>query len=152
MSKEHTDAEIATVFFRFMQEYNALLRRHQINSNEFHSHSHAFTILTSLHTNRNKPVTMSMLSKKLGITKQQLTKLVNDMEIKRYVVRYLNINNRRQVFVKITDQGEAHLKIMTSEIIQETLGSLANFSDAEKEVVYECSEKLCAMFKKDAAY
>lgn len=49
--------------------------------------------------------TMSMVAKKLGITAGSLTTSVNGLVNKKYVVRHRNEQDRRVVFLKLTERG-----------------------------------------------
>ena len=51
-------------------------------------------------------VTMNILTKFLGISKQQCTKLVDNLVDFGLVTRYLNPNNRREVIVTISLEGK----------------------------------------------
>ena len=52
--------------------------------------------------------TMSEMALQLGITKQQLTKLINDLEEKNLVRRQHGSRNRRHVYLMITPEGIHH--------------------------------------------
>ena len=145
-----TDIKTARVFLNFMVDYYALLRRHIVEANQFRFQSHGFSMLYTLRDHRNEPLTMTEFARELGITKQQLTKLVNDLEDQNYVRRAHNTENRRQVYISITDEGSAHLDQMIGELAHETLITLSAFTDEEKERIYCCSAELSALFKKDA--
>ena len=107
-------------------------------------------MLYTLRGYRNQPITMTRFANEMGITKQQMTKLVNDLEEKGYVERSHNKENRRQVYISITDEGLVHLDKMIGELAHETLNTLSAYTDEEKERIYSCSAELSALFKKDA--
>ena len=148
--KEKNDVEIARKFLDFMVDYYALMRRHTGETTEYKRNSHGFSMLYTLRGYRNQSITMTKFANEMGITKQQLTKLVNDLEEKGYVERSLNKENRRQVYISITEEGLAHLDKMIGELAHETLITLSAFSDEEKERIYCCTAELSALFKKDA--
>ena len=74
------DIVVAKEFLNFMVDYYALTRRHTIETNEYRSNSHGFSMLYVLRNYQNQPITMSKFADEMGITKQQLSKLVNDLE------------------------------------------------------------------------
>ncbi len=148
--KEKHDVEVARKFLDFMVDYYALIRRHTGETTEYKRNSHGFSMLYTLRGYRGQSITMTKFANEMGITKQQLTKLVNDLEEKGYVERSHNKENRRQVYISITDEGLAHLDQMIGELAHETLITLSFFTDEEKERIYCCSEELSAIFKKDA--
>ena len=147
---EANDLAIARKFLDFMVDYYALMRRHLVDANEYRMHSHGFSTLYALRAYRNCPVTMTQFANEMGITKQQLTKLVNDLEEKQYVVRSHNKENRRQVYIEITDRGVQHLEQMLGEIVHEILTTLSGFSEEDKTKIAECSEIMSSLMRRDA--
>ncbi len=145
-----SDFKIARDFLDFMVDYYALTRRHEIETNEYRANSHGFSMLYALRKYQNQPITMTRFADEMGITKQQLTKLVNDLEDKEYVIRTHNRENRRQVYISITDQGRAYLETMIGELIHEVLRVMQHFSAEEKEKVGESVTVLSELFRKDA--
>ena len=75
---------------------------------------------------------MSFLADEMGITKQQLTKLVDLMEGQGYVVRSHDENNRRQIRLSITPEGVNYFGELKSMIIAEIIHSLDKFSTCER--------------------
>ncbi len=149
---EGNDLAKARIFLDFMVDYYAMMRRHLVDSNEFRLHSHGFSTLYALRNYRNCPVTMTQFAKEMGITKQQLTKLVNDLEEKQYVARSHNKENRRQVYIEITDHGLQYLEKMLGSIVHEILTTMAEFSEEEKEQIAKCSATLSGLLRQDAEH
>ena len=147
---EKQDFEIARDFLNFMVDYYALTRRHIVETNQYRFHSHGFSMLYALRNYRDQPITMTRFAEEMGITKQQLTKLVNDMEEQNYVRRSHNKDNRRQVYIEITDEGLAHLERMMGEILHEIVHSLSEFSEEERQSIGEHAAALSEIFRKDA--
>ena len=145
-----SDFKIARDFLNFMVDYYALIRRHEIETNEYRANSHGFSMLYALRKYQNQPITMTRFADEMGITKQQLTKLVNDLEDKEYVIRTHNRENRRQVYISITDQGRAYLETMIGELIHEVLRVMQYFDGAEKEKMDQSVVVLSELFRKDA--
>ncbi len=148
--KETNDVEIARKFLDFMVSYYALMRRHTGETTEYKRNSHGFSMLYALRGYENQSITMTKFAYEMGITKQQLTKLVNDLEAKGYVERSHNKENRRQVYISITEEGSVHLDKMIGELAHETLVTLSAFTEDEKERIYNCSAELSELFRKDA--
>jgi DNA-binding MarR family transcriptional regulator len=144
------DIETARTFLNFMVDYYALIRRHEIETNEYRANSHGFSMLYALRKYQNQPITMTRFADEMGITKQQLTKLVNDLEDKEYVMRTHNRENRRQVYISITDIGAEHLDTMIGELVHEVIRAMEGFDDNEKSRLSECVCTLSEMFRKDA--
>ena len=146
------DLELARIFLNFMVDYYALLRRHLIETNQFRFNSHGFSMLYTLQKYKNQPITMTQFAEVMGITKQQLTKLVNDLEAQNYVKRSHNAENRRQVYISITEEGVDHLEHMLGEILHEIIKSLENFSDDDKVKIQEYAGSLSEMLRRDEEY
>ena len=147
---ERKSAETADRFIDFIFEFYSLIRRHIVEINPYRIHSHGFTMLYSLRNSTGKSITMSDLSDKLGITKQQLTKLVNDFEENGYVRRVRSEENRRVIFVEITDAGNGCLDEMISEILEEIKTTLKNFSESDMDKIIESTKTLSEIFRRDA--
>ena len=147
---EKQDLEIARDFLNFMVDYYSLTRRHIVETNQYRFHSHGFSMLYALRAYRDHPVTMTKFAGEMGITKQQLTKLVNDLEEQNYVRRSHNRENRRQVYIEITDEGLAHLERMLGEIVHEIMRSLENFSPEDRQQIGAHSVALSEIFRRDA--
>jgi len=147
-----SDFKVARDFLNFMVDYYALIRRHEIETNEYRANSHGFSMLYALRKYQNQPITMTRFADEMGITKQQLTKLVNDLEDKEYVIRTHNRENRRQVYISITEQGMAYLETMIGELIHEVLRVMQYFSQEEKEKVGQSVVTLSEIFRKDAEF
>ncbi|MBQ8332659.1 MAG: MarR family transcriptional regulator [Clostridia bacterium] len=144
------DLKTARVFLNFMVQYYALIRRHIVEANQFRFQSHGFSMLYTLRNHKGEPLTMTEFAKELGITKQQLTKLVNDLEDQNYVRRAHNTENRRQVYIEITDEGIAALDYMLGEILHEIIKTLEDFSEEDKEKIREYVGALSEMLERDA--
>jgi DNA-binding MarR family transcriptional regulator len=147
---ERKSAETADRFIDFIFEFYSLIRRHIVEINPYRIHSHGFTMLYSLRNSTGKSITMSDLSDKLGVTKQQLTKLVNDFEENGYVRRVRSEENRRVIFVEITDAGNGCLDEMISEILEEIKTTLKSFSESDMDKIIESTRTLSEIFRRDA--
>ncbi len=147
---EKQDVEIARDFLNFMVDYYTMTRRHIVETNQYRFHSHGFSMLYALRKYRDQPVTMTKFAEEMGITKQQLTKLVNDLEEQNYVRRSHNKDNRRQVYIEITDEGLAHLERMIGELLHEITRSLTPFSEEERLSISAHAVALSEIFRRDA--
>ena len=147
---DRQDLEIARDFLNFMVNYYAMIKRHVVETNQYRFHSHGFSMLYALRGFRDQPVTMSRFAGEMGITKQQLTKLVNDLERQNFVRRSHNKDNRRQVYIEITDEGCAHLERMIGEILHEITRSLEDIDQGDRIRLGECSRDMAEIFRRDA--
>lgn len=148
---EASDIQLAKEFLNFMVDYYALTRRHTIETNEYRTNSHGFSMLYVLRNYQNQSITMTKFADEMGITKQQLSKLVNDLEEKEYVERIHNKENRRQVYISITEKGLEHLEVMIGELLHEVMRALSGFSEEDKQRIGQSATTLSELFRKDAA-
>ena len=91
---------------------------------------------------------MSFLADEMGITKQQLTKLVNDLEAMGLVKRIHDEKNRRQVYVTLTDEGRNEFEEVKQAMLACTVSGLREFSPEELELLEDCLEKLIPLLEK----
>ena len=92
--------------------------------------------------------TMSFLAEEMGITKQQLTKLVNDLEAMGLVKRIHDERNRRQVYVTLTDDGRNEFEEIKQAMLECTVAGLKDFSEDELEQLGDCLERLIPLLEK----
>lgn len=92
--------------------------------------------------------TMSELAGQLEITKQQLTKLINDLEEKQLVERQHDSKNRRQVYLRITPTGLNIVMQLKEAMLGCTMAGLSDFSDEELAQLDGCLTTLSGLLKK----
>ena len=96
---------------------------------------------------KSEEATMSNIAKRLRVTVGTLTSSINRLVTKGYCERYSNPEDRRKVFVRLTEKAEEVLRIhddFHEEMIDATLEDLAL---EENELLIESLEKLSAYFK-----
>ena len=142
------DRELAENFLTFMLDYYAMIRRHIVEKNEIRFHSHGFYLLNILESNKDELLTMSACAKQMNITKQQLTKLVNDLEAMGLVKRIHDERNRRQVYVTLTDDGRNEFEEIKQAMLECTVAGLKDFSEDELEQLGDCLERLIPLLEK----
>ena len=81
-------------------------------------------------------------------TKQQLTKLVNDLEAMGLVKRIHDERNRRQVYVTLTDDGRNEFEEIKQAMLECTVAGLKDFSEDELEQLGDCLERLIPLLEK----
>lgn len=103
------------------------------HENQIRANSLAFQVLLELNDQPgdSPPFTMSDLADCLRITKQQLTKLVNDLEDKQLVRRIHDTANRRKVYISITPEGSQLLNALYQAMSKTTLTALSSYTEDE---------------------
>ena len=83
-------------------------------------------------------------ARKMGVSSQQMTRVVNDLENLGCAKRYIDENNRRHVLVKITEEGERTLDAQFKAAYDYMAHKFEIFSDEELD---ECLCHLAALTK-----
>ena len=116
--------------------------------NQVKANKAGFQVLFILSMPEYAQPTMSFLAEEMGITKQQLTKLVNDLEAMGLVKRIHGEKNRRQVYVSLTDEGRNEFEEVKQAMLECTVAGLKGFSTEELELLKDCLEKLVPLLEK----
>lgn len=115
--------------FHFFNMAKTLFR----HENQVRANSLAFQTILELsqHEDHSTPISMSDLADQLRIPKQQLTKLVNDLEEKQLVTRIHNKTNRRKVDIFITPAGQNLLAELHQAMLNSTILALSAYTNDE---------------------
>jgi DNA-binding MarR family transcriptional regulator len=85
---------------------------------------------------RAGPQPMNAIATFHGISKQQMTPLVEGLEKQKMVRRAINPKNRREVIVSVTSEGKKAFGEMRKEAMKQWMDKLDCFSDDEiKEII-----------------
>ncbi len=95
----------ARYFTELLKNMAVIARRPEFACVNRKLNSRGFGVLCILGDNP-QPVTMTNLAEQAGISSQQLTRLINEMEERKLVRRTHNQDNRRLVYVNITEEGK----------------------------------------------
>ena len=133
------EKNLSVLFFDVLSGFMLTLKKSALTDVECRMNSHTFFILFTLRRSHSS-MTMTQLAEKLGISKQQLTKLVNDLEAKAYVERVHDQVNRRLVYIHITEKGQERLDAFALQALGPVRETLEASSPEEK-------ERLCGSFQ-----
>ena len=78
---------------------------------------------------RSGPQPMNVIAAFHGISKQQMTPLIEGLEKLQMVKRDVNPENRREVIVSVTEEGKKAFKNMKEAALKQWMGKLDRFSD-----------------------
>ncbi|MDO4330306.1 MAG: MarR family transcriptional regulator [Lachnospiraceae bacterium] len=133
-----------THFVDFTLTFFNLAKNIYRHENQIRANSLAFQVLLELneHSSDSPAFTMSDLADCLRITKQQLTKLVNDLEDKQLVRRIHDTANRRQVYISITPEGRQLLNSLYRVMFKTTQQALSSYTEDE---ILELDQALVTM-------
>lgn len=102
-------------FIRLNSEMRKVIFNQEVNS-QFAIGRKQLSTLTAL--NDNGQLNMTRLAKEVGVSNQQLTKIVDVLVQRDLVQRGYNPNNRRVVLVELTEKGIDYVEKMTDTIIE----------------------------------
>lgn len=130
------NAAVAREFIRFLLTFSSSTKK-RAGDYPVRNNSRAIDTLFIL-KQREGPLTMSVLADSLSMSKQQFTKLVNQMEEQQLVHRIRDPHNRRQVYIAIAPAGET----LANTVLEETAGELAKdmavYTGEEKQEFLQC--------------
>ena len=106
---------IVTLYFR-IQEHPLTISCIKLNSHSYH-------VLYILDTSPDGQVPMTELVTRIRRTRQQLSKLISDLEDAGLVTRIHSRENRRQVYVALTEEGRK----LTNEIFSCMSGAMKDY-------------------------
>ena len=137
-------------FLEFSVAFISMVKRHyqQDGGGDVRANSLSFLALLALDSWSNDHYTMSDLAEKLQIPKQQLTKLINDLETKGLVERIHDTENRRRVYIRICDTGRTLMDEVKQEMLQSTLHGLRAYSKEELQEMDQCICRLTELMEK----
>ena len=125
--------EICREFLEFSVNFHQIFKSKFEKTCGIKANSLAFHALMMLQSLNEQSLTMSALAEKLDITKQQLTKLINELEGRSLVARSHDRKNRRLVHVEITQTGRDFLQEHVGRISAELARRLAVLSEKDQQ-------------------
>ncbi len=91
-------------------------------------------------------LTMSALAKRLSMSNQQLTKVVDTLEGFGLVARSIDKDNHRQIFVERTEKGNDVIQSLKAEIDRKLTYVLRRQEEGEIDNLYNCLAYLAKYF------
>ena len=140
--------DVARHFMEFAIGFFGLAKNSYHQQNQIRANSAAFQLLMQLNQPDRPRPTMSETAGGLGITKQQLTKLVNDLEEKDLVCRQHDPKNRRQVYLMITPHGSSAMRQLREVMLDCTITRLSVYSQEELAEMDDCLRRLGSLLEK----
>ena len=136
-------------FLEFTVAFLSMVKHHyQQGTGDIRANSLAFFALIALDNWASENYTMSDLADKLQIPKQQLTKLINDLEERQLVERIHDTANRRRVYIRICGPGRALMEDVKQEMLQATLHGLRSYNKEELQELDRCIGRLTELMER----
>lgn len=118
------------------------------SANHIKINSLPFFTLSVLADLKDENYTMSDLADKLQITKQQLSRLINDLEDKELVERIHDTANRRRVYIRISPCGLKAMDCLKETMLDSTIAALHIYNENELEQLDSCLKTLMPLMEK----
>lgn len=139
--------EFSNVFNEFYHETNKFIDAQLKKTGLVRTH---FGILHELAG--GKELSMSDLSELLHVTKPNVTVLIDKLVTLNYVERISSNNDRRVIFIRITEKGKIFINKSSEALIKSSAKLLDNFDEQDLELVKEATQtmrKLLLKFNKE---
>lgn len=105
---ETVSKEVGNMLTEMIFRFYSALHRHPAATAGPKIHTHGFHILYLLERAHDKRLPMSFLLTELQMTKQQMSKLVNELEELAFIERVRTGRDRRNVCIRLTDAGSSY--------------------------------------------
>lgn len=129
---------LTETYMTFLTTLYATTRPLTDHSTCLKAYSRGYYVLFTLKYHPTPDLTLSQLAKELLITKQQLTKLINDLEEKQLVKRHPHPTNRRSTILILTPEGEQMLEEITQLTKEKLIPKFEIYTQEEQEQLYHC--------------
>jgi DNA-binding MarR family transcriptional regulator len=101
--------------------------------------------LIKMHTTEEAVVTISTLSEYLAISKPAVSQMVNVLEDRGYVERITTKNDRRIVYVRLTEAGELSLEKALQHLMKVLDEIFGKMGEKDTIKLLELLDKLCSI-------
>lgn len=108
--EQSVQKEVADMLTELIFRFYSACQRHPTTVQGPKIHSHGFHVLYLLERSHEKKLSMSFLLIELQMTKQQMSKIINELEDFGFIERVRAGDDRRNVFVRLTEQGSAYFR------------------------------------------
>lgn len=146
-----SSATLSTVgihFLEFAVAFLTLAKCQYQHDSDVKVNSLPFFTLIALDSWAEEDYTMSELAEKLQITKQQFSRLINDLEERGLVERIHDKSNRRRVYIRICEQGRLTMENVKQDMLNCTLQGLRSYSMSELAEMDFCICRLTELMEK----
>lgn len=143
--EQSVQKEVADMLTELIFRFYSACQRHPKAEQGPKIHSHGFHILYLLERSHEKKLSMSFLLTELQMTKQQMSKIITELEDFSLIERIRTGKDRRNVFVRLTEQGDAYFKSTAKAVSAAIEASLASQSaertDTVRDLLYSLMQK-----------
>lgn len=133
-----TNRLLAQQFMKFMTVLYSTTKFSNPTETCLKAYSRGFYVLFALKYHPNPHFTMTQLAVELQMSKQQLTKLVQDLEQKQLVKKHTDPTNRRCTLLSLTEAGDEVLADIMNKTTNDLIPELDIYHQDEKEQLFNC--------------
>jgi DNA-binding MarR family transcriptional regulator len=108
--------------------------------------NHQFYCLAIIYKQESVP--MSVLARTLGISKQQLTRIVDELSNQDLVVRTINPRNRRVILARLSDEGKKQVAAFKEAAMEKAAELFATLGEDELDAAINSLRVLGELFAK----
>lgn len=91
-----------------------------------------FLVMIILYRNPDQPISPSVLSEKVGVTRATITGLLDGLERDECIARTNHANDRRRKWVRLTEKGIRILEAMLPDYYRRIKGLMRGLSEGER--------------------
>ncbi len=141
--------ELAESFTHFVLTFYYRMQEHPVNLCGIKLSSHAFHVLYILKEDPRGQVPMTELVTRIRRTKQQLSKLTSDLEDDGLVARVRMKENRRAVYVTLTDKGNEFVRQATASMVGAMTQFLRSLPEEKRTVIEDVTNQLTVLINEE---
>lgn len=134
--------EVADLLTELIFRFYSACQRHPKTKPGPKIHSHGFHVLYLLERSHEKKLSMSFLLTELQMTKQQMSKIITELEDFAFIERIRTGKDRRQVYICLTEQGSAYFRNAAKSVSAAIEASLQKQPDAHTDTVRDLLYRL----------
>lgn len=139
--EQSVNKEVADMLTELIFRFYSACQRHPKTPQGPKIHSHGFHVLYLLERAHEKKLSMSFLLIELQMTKQQMSKIITELEEFSYIERVRTGQDRRNVFVHLTETGSAYFRSSAQAVSDAIEASLqkqpAERTDIVRNLLYQ---------------
>ena len=98
--------------------------------------------------NVTPPLSMSVLARKLAISKQQLTKIADALVARGCVSRSSDEKNRRVILLSLTEEGRALVRALQDEVVERMLPQFGRLDESELQEFSQAADTIRRLLDK----
>lgn len=143
--EQSVNKEVADMLTELIFRFYSACQRHPNLKPGPKIHSHGFHVLYLLERSHEKRLSMSFLLTELQMTKQQMSKIITELEEFSFIERVRAGRDRRNVFVRLTEQGSAYVQSSAQAVSDSIEAALqkhpAERTDTVRDLLYRLMQE-----------